>query len=232
MRVFVSWLLAASIGCGGGPATPTTTALPDTAGETDRASTETEEEDPEAEALFAAAEELARAADEPTGSHDRTEAVRRAADAYDAVIARRRPRWTIAALVRQAALYVAEAEALRTEPFVAPPGLVASLAPLPPAERDRRLAELEASHRAALEPTVRAIECIGFARYVLVRRAVRVRGREDAYSRAALLALTEAGEESVRECVERQRLGDRTLGVPPDPTFAPYDRRDLSQLAE
>ena len=139
--------------------------------------------------------------------------------AYEAVIARRRPHWTVAALVRQGRAYELLARAIRNAPLFAPGGFPPGTRALPPG-----LMELI---RGALEPETGVVECLGVYRYLLALRAARRVPLADMYTREASDRLGGYCEQRIAECVSLMRGGDRARGIAPDPTIVPYRPGEL-----
>lgn len=136
------------------------------------------------------------------------------AEAYNAVLAYKRPSWTIAAFVRQGRIYEILTRAILNAPFVVPADLAKQLKALPEENREEVQITVEDRIRQLLDQQVRPIECLAVARYALASRAGRVGNLDNEYTREATDRITAYGDERIAECVGQ--------AAATDPTFAAY----------
>ena len=132
-------------------------------------------------------------------------------EGYEPVLAYRRPRWTIAAFVRQGRTYEVLARSVLNAPFVMPADMQKQLRRLDPYDREDIRLEVEDRVRQLLDDRVRPIECFAIARYALAARAARAGSFDDQYTRAAIDRLQAYGDERIAECIAEAQARDRTF---------------------
>jgi tetratricopeptide (TPR) repeat protein len=133
------------------------------------------------------------------------------ADGYEPVFPYRRPRWTIAAYVRQGRAYEILARSILNTPFVMPLDLQRALRQASPDEREDYRLDFEDKVRQVLDDQVRPIECFAVARYALAARASRAGSFDDQYTRIAIDRLQAYGDERIAECIAEAQARDATF---------------------
>lgn len=133
------------------------------------------------------------------------------ADGYEQVFPYRRPRWTIAAYVRQGRAYEILARAILNTPFVLPTELQRALRQADEYEREEYRLDFEDKIRQVLDSQVRPIECFAVARYALAARAGRAGSFDDQYTRLAIDRLQAYGDERIAECIAEAQERDTTF---------------------
>src|SRR5690349_10294904 len=103
-------------------------------------------------------------------------------EAYNAVMAYRRPNWTIAAFVRQGRVYEVLAKAVLNTPFVVPADMKKTMAKLPDYAREDVRVQVEDKIRQVLDAQTRPIECLAVYRYALAARAAKVGSIDNEYT--------------------------------------------------
>ncbi|MGB5812261.1 MAG: tetratricopeptide repeat protein [Polyangiales bacterium] len=132
-------------------------------------------------------------------------------DGYEPVLQYRRPRWTIAAFVRQGRTYEILARAVLSAPFVMPLDMQKQLRKLDEYDREDIRLEVEDRVRQLLDERVRPIECFAVARYALAARAARAGSFDDDFTRTAVDRLQAYGDERIAECIAEAQARDRTF---------------------
>lgn len=133
------------------------------------------------------------------------------ADGYEQVFPYRRPRWTIAAYVRQGRAYEILARAILNTPPVLPTDLQRALRQADEYEREEYRLDFEDKIRQVLDAQVRPVECFAVARYALAARAGRAGSFDDQYTRLAIDRLQAYGDERIAECIAEARARDATF---------------------
>ncbi len=133
------------------------------------------------------------------------------AEGYERVFPYRRPRWTIAAYVRQGRAYEILARAILNTPIVLPTDLQRALRRAGPDERDEYQFEFEDKIRQVLDAKVRPVECFAVARYALAARAGRAGSFDTSYTRLAIDRLQAYGDERIAECIAEAQARDETF---------------------
>jgi tetratricopeptide (TPR) repeat protein len=133
------------------------------------------------------------------------------AEGYDQVLPYRRPRWTIAAYVRQGRGYEILARAILNTPIVVPTDLQRSLRRAPPDEREEYRLDFEDKIRQVLDSKVRPVECFAVARYALAARAGRAGSFDTRYTQLAINRLQAYGDERIAECIADAQARDSTF---------------------
>jgi len=134
-------------------------------------------------------------------------------EAYDAIMAYRRPTWTIAAFARQGRIYEILAKAVLNTPFVLPADLKKKMAKLPDYAKDDVKIQVEDTIRQLLDQQVRPIECFAVVRYALAARAARVGSIDNDYTQQAVTRLGAYGDERIGQCIAEQQAKDSSLGA-------------------
>lgn len=132
-------------------------------------------------------------------------------DGYDSVLPYRRPRWTIAAYVRQGRVYEILARAILNTPIVLPLDLQRAFRQADEYEREEYRFDFEDKVRQVLDQQVRPVECFAVARYALAARAGRAGSFDTDYTRIAIDRLQAYGDERIAECIEEARSRDETF---------------------
>ncbi len=132
-------------------------------------------------------------------------------EAYNAVMAYRRPNWTIAAFVRQGRVYEVLAKAVLNTPFVVPADMKKTMAKLPDYAREEVRIQVEDKVRQVLDAQTRPIECLAVYRYALAARAARVGAIDNEYTQQAISRLGAYGEERIAECIAEQAAKDSSV---------------------
>ncbi len=132
---------------------------------------------------------------------------------YDPIPAYGRPKWTIAAYVRQGRIYEVLAKAVLNMPFVMPKDINAQLKRLDPVAKEDMRVQIEDRVRQVLDEQVRAIECLAVSRYALAARAARAGSMDTEYTRVAVDRLQAYGDERIGECIEQATKQDPTFGA-------------------
>ena len=130
---------------------------------------------------------------------------------YEPVLRYRRPRWTIAAFVRQGRAYEVLARAILNAPFVMPADMQRQLRKVDRYDREDIRLEVEDQVRQVLDGKVRPVECFAVARYALAARAARAGSIDDEYTRIAIDRLQAYGDERIAECIAEAQARDRTF---------------------
>ena len=130
---------------------------------------------------------------------------------YEPVLQYRRPRWTIAAFVRQGRAYEVLARAILNAPFVMPADMQRQLRKVDRYDREDIRLEVEDQVRQVLDGKVRPVECFAVARYALAARAARAGSIDDEYTRIAIDRLQAYGDERIAECIAEAQARDRTF---------------------
>ncbi|MCZ6806463.1 MAG: tetratricopeptide repeat protein, partial [Deltaproteobacteria bacterium] len=130
---------------------------------------------------------------------------------YEPVLQYRRPRWTIASLVRQGRTYEVLARSVLNAPFVMPIDMQKQLRKLDEYDREDIRLEVEDRVRQLLDEKVRPIECFAVARYALAARAARAGSLDDEYTRTAIDRLQAYGDERIAECIAEAQARDATF---------------------
>jgi len=148
------------------------------------------------------------------------------AEGYEQVFPYRRPRWTIAAYVRQGRAYEILARAILNTPFVLPTDLQRAFRQAGPDEREEYRLDFEDKIRQVLDTKVRPVECFAVARYALAARAGRAGSFDDPYTRLAIDRLQAYGDERIAECIAEAQARDATFEgyVPGEFTRSPRGR--------
>jgi hypothetical protein len=133
------------------------------------------------------------------------------ANRYDSVFPYRRPRWTIAAYVRQGRAYEILSRAVLDTPIVVPADLQRALRGADEYEREEYRYEFEDTVRQVLDTKVRPIECFAVARYALAARAGRAGSFDTEYTRIAIDRLQAYGDERIAECIAEAQARDETF---------------------
>lgn len=133
------------------------------------------------------------------------------AGGYEQVFPYRRPRWTIAAYVRQGRAYEILARAVLNTPIVVPADLQRVFRQADPDEREEYRFELEDKIRQVLDTQVRPIECFAVARYALAARAGRAGSFDTEYTRLAIDRLQAYGDERIAQCIDEAQARDSTF---------------------
>ncbi|MFT3922644.1 MAG: tetratricopeptide repeat protein [Myxococcales bacterium] len=132
-------------------------------------------------------------------------------EAYTAVMAYRRPTWTIAAFVRQGRVYEVLAKAVLNTPFVVPADMKKTMAKLPDYAREDVRVQVEDKVRQVLDAQTRPIECLAVYRYALAARAAKVGSIDNEYTQQAISRLGAYGEERIAECIAEQAAKDSSV---------------------
>jgi tetratricopeptide (TPR) repeat protein len=132
-------------------------------------------------------------------------------DAYESVMAYRRPQWTIAAFVRQGRTYEVLAKAVLNTPFVVPKDMKKQMAKLPDYAREDVRVQVEDTVRQLLDQQTRPIECFAVVRYALAARAGKVGSIDNEYTQQAITRLGAYGDERIAECIAEQQTKDASL---------------------
>ena len=150
-----------------------------------------------------------------TASHDRsTTGAKRAqgiADGYESVFPYRRPRWTIAAYVRQGRAYEILARSILNTPIVLPQDLQRAFRQADEYEREEYQLDFEDKIRQVLDDQVRPVECFAVARYAFAARAGRAGSFDTEYTRIAIDRLQAYGDERIAECIAEAQARDATF---------------------
>ncbi len=133
------------------------------------------------------------------------------ADGYETVFPYRRPRWTIAAYVRQGRTYETLARAILDTPIVLPADLQRALRRADEYEREEYRLDFEDKVRQVLDTKVRPVECFAVARYALAARAGRAGSFDTEYTRIAIDRLQAYGDERIAECIAEAQARDDTF---------------------
>jgi tetratricopeptide (TPR) repeat protein len=132
-------------------------------------------------------------------------------EAYEPILSYRRPRWTIAAYVRQGRAYEVLARAILNAPIVVPTDLQRAFRQAGPDEREELELGLEDTIRQVLDAQVRPVECFAVARYALAARAGRAGSFDTEYTRLAIDRLQAYGDERIAECIAEAQVRDKTF---------------------
>jgi TolA-binding protein len=132
-------------------------------------------------------------------------------EAYDAVMAYRRPTWTIAAFVRQGRVYEVLAKAVLSTPFVVPADMKKQMSKLPDYAREDVRVQVEDSVRQVLDQQTRPIECFAVYRYALAARAAKVGSIDNEFTQQAVTRLGAYGEERIAQCIAEQQAKDASI---------------------
>jgi len=143
------------------------------------------------------------------------------AKVYEPITVYRRPKWTIAAFVRQGRAYEVLAKAVLNTPFVMPGDLAAQLRKAPPEVREDIRVQVEDRVRQVLDEKVRPIECLAVARYALAARAAKSGSLDNEFTRIAIDRLQAYGDERIAECVSE--------AAKRDPSFAAYQAGEFTR---
>jgi cellulose synthase operon protein C len=130
---------------------------------------------------------------------------------YDPVLEYRRPRWTIAAYVRQGRVFEILANAVLNAPFVLPDDIQRQLRGLDAASREDVRLQVEDQVRQMLDQQARPLECVAIGRYALAVRAAAAGSLDDELTRFAVDRLQTYGEERIGVCIEEVRARDATM---------------------
>ncbi len=130
---------------------------------------------------------------------------------YEPVLEYRRPRWTIAAFVRQGRTYELLARSILNAPFVMPADMQKQLRKVDEYDREDIRLEVEDRVRQLLDERVRPVECFAVARYALAARAARAGSLDDEYTRTAIDRLQAYGDERIAECIAEAQARDATF---------------------
>jgi hypothetical protein len=133
------------------------------------------------------------------------------ADGYEAVFPYRRPRWTIAAYVRQGRAYEILARAILNTPIVLPLDLQRAFRQADEYEREEYQLDFEDKVRQVLDNQVRPVECFAVARYALAARAGRAGSFDTEHTRIAIDRLQAYGDERIAECIAEAQARDSTF---------------------
>lgn len=133
------------------------------------------------------------------------------AEGYEAVFPYRRPRWTIAAYVRQGRAYEILARAILNTPIVLPADLQRAFRQADEYEREEYVLDFEDKIRQVLDSQVRPVECFAVARYALAARAGRAGSFDTEYTRIAIDRLQAYGDERIAECIAEAQARDATF---------------------
>jgi tetratricopeptide (TPR) repeat protein len=133
------------------------------------------------------------------------------ANGYEAVFPYRRPRWTIAAYVRQGRAYEILARSILNTPVVIPSDLQRVLRKADEYEREEYKLDFEDKVRQVLDTQVRPVECFAVARYALAARAGRAGSFDDQYTQIAIDRLQAYGDERIAECIAEAQAADATF---------------------
>lgn len=131
--------------------------------------------------------------------------------AYDAVMAYRRPQWTIASFVRQGRIYEVLAKGVLNTPFVVPDDMKKQMAKLPDYAREDVRIQVEDTVRQLLDQQTRPIECFAVVRYALAARAAKAGSIDNEYTQQAITRLGAYGDERIAECIAEQQAKDSSL---------------------
>ena len=132
-------------------------------------------------------------------------------DRYEAVFPYRRPRWTIAAYVRQGRAYEILARSILNTPIVLPLDLQRAFRQADEYEREEYQLDFEDKVRQVLDQKVRPVECFAVARYALAARAGRAGSFDTEYTRIAIDRLQAYGDERIAECIAEAQANDATF---------------------
>ncbi len=143
---------------------------------------------------------------------------------YEQIPPYRRPKWTIAAYVRQGRVYEILAKAVLDTPFVMPSDMAAQIRRAPADAREDIRIQVEDRIRMVLDEKVRPIECLAVARYALAARASKAGSIDNAYTRQATNRLQAYGDERIAECVAEAARRD--------PTFSPYVQGEFTRAPQ
>ncbi len=132
-------------------------------------------------------------------------------EGYEQVLSYRRPRWTIAAYVRQGRAYEILARAILNTPIIVPAELQRALRQAGPDEREEYRLDFEDKIRQVLDAQVRPVECFAVARYALAARAGRAGSFDTQYTRIAIDRLQAYGDERIAECIAEAQTRDATF---------------------
>ncbi|MGB0678364.1 MAG: tetratricopeptide repeat protein [Polyangiales bacterium] len=135
------------------------------------------------------------------------------AEGYASVPPYRRPKWTIAAFVRQGRVYEVLARAALNTPFAMPSDMQRQMRKLPVDQREDIRIQVEDRIRMALDEKVRPIECRAVARYALAARAAKAGNVDDEYTRVAIDRLQAYGDERIGECIADAQREDASFGA-------------------
>jgi tetratricopeptide (TPR) repeat protein len=133
------------------------------------------------------------------------------ADGYESVFPYRRPRWTIAAYVRQGRAYEILARSILNTPIVLPADLQRAFRQADEYEREEYQLDFEDKIRQVLDNQVRPVECFAVARYALAARAGRAGSFDTEYTRIAIDRLQAYGDERIAECIADAQERDATF---------------------
>jgi tetratricopeptide (TPR) repeat protein len=133
------------------------------------------------------------------------------ADGYESVFPYRRPRWTIAAYVRQGRAYEILARSILNTPIVLPADLQRAFRQADEYEREEYQLDFEDKIRQVLDNQVRPVECFAVARYALAARAGRAGSFDTEYTRIAIDRLQAYGDERIAECIAEAQARDATF---------------------
>jgi tetratricopeptide (TPR) repeat protein len=133
------------------------------------------------------------------------------ANGYEPVFPYRRPRWTIAAYVRQGRAYEILARSILNTPIVLPADLQRAFRQADEYEREEYQLDFEDKIRQVLDNQVRPVECFAVARYALAARAGRAGSFDTEYTRIAIDRLQAYGDERIAECISEAQARDATF---------------------
>jgi hypothetical protein len=133
------------------------------------------------------------------------------ANGYESVFPYRRPRWTIAAYVRQGRAYEILARSILNTPIVLPADLQRAFRQADEYEREEYQLDFEDKIRQVLDNQVRPVECFAVARYALAARAGRAGSFDTEYTRIAIDRLQAYGDERIAECIAEAQARDATF---------------------
>ncbi len=133
------------------------------------------------------------------------------AGGYERVFPYRRPRWTIAAYVRQGRAYEILARSILNTPIVLPSDLRRAFRQADEYEREEYQLDFEDKVRQVLDDQVRPIECFAVARYALAARAGRAGSFDTEHTRIAIDRLQAYGDERIGECIAEAQARDATF---------------------
>lgn len=132
---------------------------------------------------------------------------------YEPMMTYKRPKWTIAAFVRQGRIYEVLAKAVLNTPFVMPKDLATQILKVPPEAREEIRIQVEDRIRQVLDEKVRPIECLGVARYALAARASKAGSLDNEFTQIAADRLQAYGDERIAECVADAAKKDKSFGT-------------------
>jgi TolA-binding protein len=134
-------------------------------------------------------------------------------ESYEAVMAYRRPQWTIAAFVRQGRIYEVLAKGVLNTPFVVPADMKKQMAKLPDYAREDVRVQVEDTVRQLLDQQTRPIECFAVVRYALAARAAKAGSIDNEYTQQAITRLGAYGDERIAQCIAEQQAKDSSLAA-------------------